>query len=114
MQTVKEIDRIKVLMILNELRLKVGHEAIKLIYHANRQLRKLQIVSFPIATLYKLSLYFKLKDDPEFAKQTTEEIAESEGISRRTAYRLRERYWGKKFDFEDLLSKGQSETKGKN
>ncbi|GEM_PF-5758008 len=88
----------KIESILEEIRVKAGHKLINELYRAQKEIHKHVMPSkhFPISLLYRYSLMHELKYNPAFAQMTTRELAKHEGISLRSAYRMRQQLYRKK------------------
>jgi len=88
----REEDKQRLLEMLGELLGPIEHETIKRLYGSSRQIRaEMHINAFPIALLYRISLYKKL--DNEYIGVSTQEIATREGISPRRMYNIRKDYF---------------------
>lgn len=67
------------------------HQFIRRLYHLNRQLRnKLQCEKLPIHTLYLLSLFEDMHSENGI---TVEQLADREGLTKRTAYNIQKKYY---------------------
>lgn len=67
------------------------HQIIRKLYHLNRQLRnKLQCEKLPVHTLYLLSLFVDMQSENGI---TVEQLAEREGLNKRTAYNIHKNYY---------------------
>lgn len=88
----REEDKQRLLEMLSELLGPIEHETIKEMYHSSRKIRaEMHINAFPIALLYRLSLYKKL--DNEYIGLSTQEVAVREGVSPRRMYNIRKDFF---------------------